>query len=80
MEATQLVRIKDWSHAPVHPINPLGVYIVTGATLHKQHFFRTPEALDLLEDELLTQLTNTNYIFMPGPYLSIMFTHSKSTS
>jgi putative transposase len=54
MEATQLATIKDWPHAPVHRLDSRGVYMVTGATLHKQHFFRTPEALDLLEDQLLT--------------------------
>lgn len=54
MEATQLVRVKDWPHAPVHRLDSRGVYMVTGATLHKQQFFRTHEALDLLEGELLT--------------------------
>jgi len=54
MEATQLVRIKDWPHAPVHRLDSRGVYMVTGATLHKQRLFGTHEALDRLEDQLLT--------------------------
>jgi putative transposase len=46
--------VKDWPHAPIHRINFDGIYIVTGATLHKGHLFRTADKLSLLEHELLT--------------------------
>jgi REP element-mobilizing transposase RayT len=32
--------VNDWPHAPIHRFGDAGVYFVTGATLHKQHFFR----------------------------------------
>ena len=46
--------IKDWPHAPIHRINSDGIYMVTGATLYKEHLFPTEEKLALLERELLT--------------------------
>ena len=46
--------IKDWPHAPIHRISSDGIYMVTGATLHKEHLFPTAEKLDMLERELLT--------------------------
>jgi putative transposase len=45
---------KDWPHAPVHRLDSAGIYIVTGATLHKAHLFQSPEKLGLLENELLS--------------------------
>ena len=44
---------KDWPHAPVHRLADNAVYFVTASTLHKQHFFDTPQKLDLLERHLL---------------------------
>jgi putative transposase len=44
---------KSWPHAPVHRLSEHGTYIVTAATLDKQHAFRGEERLTLLEDELL---------------------------
>jgi putative transposase len=44
---------KDWPHAPLHRISEAGTYIVTSGTLHKEHCFRGPERLDLLESSLL---------------------------
>jgi putative transposase len=44
---------KDWPHAPVHRLADNAVYFVTASTLHKQHFFDTPEKRDLLERLLL---------------------------
>jgi hypothetical protein len=38
----------DWPHAPVHRFGEGGTYFVTGATLYKQHFFRSAQALDAL--------------------------------
>jgi putative transposase len=45
---------KDWPHAPVHRLADNAVYFVTASTLHKTHFFDTPEKRDLLERHLLT--------------------------
>ena len=45
---------KDWPHAPIHRLDSAGVYMVTGATLHKQHFFKTEQQLGLLERDLLS--------------------------
>lgn len=42
-----------WHHAPVHVFVPNALYMVTGATLHKQHFFRGCERLSLLQENLL---------------------------
>lgn len=44
---------KDWPHAPIHRLGSHGVYMVTGATLHKQHLFSTDEKLSLRENHLL---------------------------
>jgi putative transposase len=44
----------DWPHAPVHRLGSGGVYIVTAATLHKEHLFRGSKRLTLLEQSLLT--------------------------
>jgi putative transposase len=46
--------IKDWPQAPIHRINYDGIYMVTGATLYKEHVFPTAEKLEMLERELLT--------------------------
>ena len=44
----------DWPHSPIHRFGDAGVYFITGATLHKQHFYQAPAALDLLQDLLFT--------------------------
>lgn len=45
---------RDWPHVPVHRLEGAGVYMVTSATLHKQHLFKKPAALSLLENKLLS--------------------------
>ncbi len=45
---------KDWPHAPVHRLSSHGIYMVTGATLHKEKLFSSDEKLCLLENNLLT--------------------------
>src|SRR5882724_1446590 len=45
---------KDWPHAPLHRIDSHGIYMVTGATLHKAHLFSCDEKLNLLEDKQIT--------------------------
>ncbi len=42
-----------WPHAPIHRVSENGTYIFTAGTLHKQHFFRGDDRLDLLEAKLL---------------------------
>ena len=44
---------KCWPHAPVHRVNAHGTYIVTAATLYKQHLFQGDDRLDFLESKLL---------------------------
>ena len=46
--------IKDWPHAPVHRLGNDGVFMVTGATLYKQHLFLGRGRLDILEGSLLS--------------------------
>ena len=46
--------VKDWPHAPIHRLNSDGVFMVTGATLYKRHFFTGSERLNILEGTLLT--------------------------
>ena len=45
---------KDWPHAPIHRVGTQGVFMVTGATLYKEHLFCGPERLDILEGNLLS--------------------------
>ncbi len=49
---------KDWPRAPMHRLSDHGTYIVTAGTLHKEHWFRGPERLDLLESALLRIMKN----------------------
>jgi putative transposase len=44
----------DWPHAPVHRLGLDGAYMVTAATLHKQHLFLDSKRLTLLQHELLS--------------------------
>ena len=44
---------KDWPHAPLHRLGSDGVFMITGATLHKTPLFTTPEKLELLETKML---------------------------
>jgi putative transposase len=41
-----------WPHAPWHDLNAAGMYFITGSTLHKELWFRSPETLDFLERTL----------------------------
>ena len=41
-----------WPHSPAHSFNFTGSYMVTGSTIHKEHFFKTPVELNLLEEHL----------------------------
>ncbi len=48
--------MKFWPHAPSHVVNHPGTYMITAGTVGKEHFFNTPEKLELLEEVLLTTL------------------------
>ena len=54
MSEEQFREDRDWPHAPAHRLGSDGVYIVTAGTLYKEHFFKTPESLNLLESRLLS--------------------------
>jgi len=44
----------DWPHAPVHRLDSDGIYIVTAATLHKDHLFADACRLTSLQHLLLS--------------------------
>ena len=44
--------MSDWPHAPLHRFGDAGNYFITASTLHKQHLFRSPVALDALRESL----------------------------
>jgi len=44
----------DWPHAPIHRLDPRGIYMVTAATLQKDHLFADASRLTLLERNLLS--------------------------
>ena len=46
----------NWPHAPPHRFFEPGTFMVTGATLHKEWIFNSPERLDLLQECLLKSL------------------------
>ena len=43
----------SWPHAPPHFISESGAYMVTAGTYEKEHFFRGPDRLKLLQTTLL---------------------------
>jgi hypothetical protein len=64
----------DWPHAPVHRLDSQGIYIVTAATLHKNHLFADPSKLKLLEYCLLHSRNSTNGNLRLGPSFRITIT------
>jgi putative transposase len=44
---------RDWPHAPTHRLSEHGTFLVTAGTLYKEHHFRTPQRLGLLQAKLL---------------------------
>jgi putative transposase len=44
--------MEQWPHAPLHWLYTPGIYIVTGATLHKENYFTEPKKLDLVQAKL----------------------------
>ena len=50
----QIAQAKDWPHAPIHRLNSDGIFMVTGATLYKEHLFAGEQRLNLLERLLLS--------------------------
>jgi putative transposase len=47
-------RATPWPHAPTHQLSGPGTYFVTAGTHLKEHYFRSPERLDVLHRGLLT--------------------------
>ena len=47
----------DWPRAPptAHRLEGKGTFIVTAATLHKEHIFNTADRLDFIQAELLAK-------------------------
>lgn len=45
--------MRTWPHAPSRLVTQPGVYMYTASTLHKEHFFRDPGALEYLHDLVL---------------------------
>ncbi|HTR43334.1 MAG TPA: transposase [Pseudomonadales bacterium] len=52
---------KDWPRAPVHRLGDNTVYFVTAGTLHKKHFFDSPEKRDFLERNLLAHAKQSGW-------------------
>jgi len=46
----------NWPHSPPHRLFEPGAFMITGATVHKQLFFRSPERLSFLHALLLDEL------------------------
>lgn len=42
----------EWPHAPVHHFEDASTFFATGGTYLKQHFYRTPAALNTLQNLL----------------------------
>jgi putative transposase len=43
----------SWPHAPTHRLAANGTYMVTAGTYGKEHYFRSPRKLDLLQEQLI---------------------------
>jgi putative transposase len=53
---------QSWHHSPVHRFVPEGVYIVTGGTLYKEHFFQGAERLEFFQNKLLEVLEEHEWL------------------
>jgi putative transposase len=51
-----------WHHSPIHRFVPGRVYIVTGGTLHKEHFFQGADRLEFLQNSLLAILAKYQWL------------------
>jgi putative transposase len=43
---------REWPHAPPHLFLPAATYFITAGTYRKQHFFRQPDRLEVLQASL----------------------------
>ncbi|NLE39296.1 MAG: hypothetical protein GX621_14840 [Pirellulaceae bacterium] len=50
-----------WPHAPVHRLTERGTYIVTAGTYRKEHWFKGPERLTMLESALLRVMSTSGW-------------------
>jgi len=53
MHTTHQIHALYWPHAPEHRLHENGTYFVTAGTYQKQHHFRAPARLDVLQRGLL---------------------------
>ena len=53
MHTTHQLHAIYWPHAPEHRLQEKGAYYVTAGTYQKQHYFRDPARLDVLQRGLL---------------------------
>ena len=44
----------NWPHAPLHKLSKLGTYFITAGTYQKQHFFKEPHRLNVMQRGLLS--------------------------
>ena len=51
----------DWPHAPIHRLEHGGAFMVTCGTYRKEHFFREPGRLTLLQDTLFSLADELNW-------------------
>ncbi len=51
----------SWHHAPRHSTKGSGIYFITAATLHKEHFYRGHRRLDLLAKGVLAHVAEAGW-------------------
>ena len=51
----------SWPHAPSHQLSQAGTYFVTGSTYLKQHYFRGPKRLSVVQRGLLRLLAESGW-------------------
>ena len=74
--------MERWHHRPIHKTKAVGVYMITGSTLHKEHFFKTAKDLDLLQETLFQLVDRYDlglraWAIFPNHYHLLLVTHSK---
>ncbi|HEX4708438.1 MAG TPA: hypothetical protein VH229_12000, partial [Candidatus Udaeobacter sp.] len=76
---------ESWPHAPPHYFTPKGVYLITGATLHRKRLFDSNAKLNLFRDTTFALAKNYQLIlqawaFLPNHYhLVLSFENSATT-
>ena len=60
----------SWHHSPSHVFHPDMIYFVTAGTYNKEHFFRSPERLALLQESLFHNLSSHGWRLLAWAILS----------